>query len=334
MPKAIRVAVLGFWHVHAGDYAARAVEHPETELVAVWDSDVERGRDGAAEFGVEHVTGLEALLARTDLDGVLVTTATSDHRDLMTTVARAGLHIFTEKVLAPTVAECEEIVAAVDDAGVTLVVSLPRLYHGSTTAIRRVLDSGRLGELSYCRVRLSHDGAVRRADAPTGWLPERFFDPAYAVGGALTDLGAHPVYLAQLFAGREPDTVSATYRSLTGRAVEDHAVVTLGYSNGRIAVVEAGFVSDEPFVVELHGTDGSLHYSSRDGLRVDEGSGWVSEPVPPDDEDAFGQWVQHIRAGTRADDNVARAVELTRLVEAANSSARTRSTVHYRIAQH
>ena len=320
----IRVAVLGFWHVHAADYAERAQSHPDTELVAVWDEDPDRGQAGARDFGVEYAGDLAELLARDDLDAVTVTTATAPHRDVMVRAAAAGKHIFTEKLLAPTVAEVEEIVAAADAAGVALVVSLPRLYHGSTRAVDDVLAGGALGRLTYGRVRLSHDGAV------AGWLPQRFFDPSEAIGGALTDLGCHPVYLIQRFLGPDPDTVTATYRSLTGRALEDHAVVTVGYADGRIGVMETGFVSAGPFTIELHGPDARLRYSDADGvLRVSGPEGCTELPVPADGEDAFAQWAGHIRAGTRADDNLARAAELTRLVVAANEAAATGRTRTY-----
>ncbi|MFJ3383155.1 MULTISPECIES: Gfo/Idh/MocA family protein [unclassified Curtobacterium] len=317
----IRVAVLGFWHVHAGDYARQTVEHPGTELVAVWDDDVARGRAGAEQFGVEFTDDLDALLARDDVDAVTITTSTDVHRDVITRAARAGKHVFTEKLLAPTVEECEEIVATCDAAGVRLVVSLPRLYHGYTQAILDEISSGRLGEVNHARVRLSHDGAVRP------WLPERFFDPSTAIGGALTDLGCHPVYLTQLFLGARPDTVQAVYRSVTGRAVEDHAVVTVGYPSQAIGIVEAGFVAGTPFTIDVAGTAGWLSFTDLEARLTAGGSAYGDEPVtipvPEDAQDAFGRWVDHITAGTRADDNIARAVELTRLVVAANEAART-----------
>ncbi len=132
----LRVAALGFWHVHAADYASSAVAHPGTELVAVWDDDAERGRAGAARFDVPFEADLDALLARDDVDAVTVTTSTDVHHDVIAHAARAGKHVFTEKLLAPTVAECEDLVAACDAGGLALVVSLPRLYHGYTAAIR------------------------------------------------------------------------------------------------------------------------------------------------------------------------------------------------------
>ncbi|MEV5965598.1 Gfo/Idh/MocA family oxidoreductase, partial [Kribbella sp. NPDC051952] len=319
MSNPLKIATLSFWHVHAGDYSRQAQAHPGTELVAVWDDDAERGQGGADQFGVEFTADLDALLARDDLDGVVITTPTNVHRDIMLKAAQAGKHIFTEKVLAPTVAEAEEIIAATDEAGVKLTVSLPRLSHGYTQAIRQVIDDGTLGTLTYGRVRLSHDGAIPR-DGVEGWLPQRFFEPATAIGGALTDLGCHPVYLTQLFLGSQPDTVSATYRSIAERGLEDNAVVVVGYGDQKIGVIEAGFASRNPFTIELFGTEGTLTYTDEGNLLTVNGE---QTPVPEHILDPFGQWVDHITNGTRADENIERALELTRLVVAANEAAET-----------
>ena len=102
------------------------------------------GSGPAAAEAVESVfvDDLDDLLARDDIDAVTVTTATSAHHAIMLRAAQAGKHIFTEKLLAPTVAEAEEIIGVADEAGVVLVVSLPRLYHGYTRAIVEQLERG------------------------------------------------------------------------------------------------------------------------------------------------------------------------------------------------
>lgn len=320
MPHSLTVAAIGFWHVHAGDYARAAQEHPGTTLVAVWDDDEERGRAAADEFGVEFVADLDELLARESLDGVTITTATAPHRDVILRAIRAGKHVFSEKVLAPTVDEAEELVAAAASAGVALVVSLPRLYDGYTQAIERILDDGVLGRLTYSRVRLAHDGWI------AGWLPERFGEPAEAVGGALTDLGCHPAYLTRLFHRAEPLALTATYGSVTGHAVEDNAVVTAEFPGGGLGVFEASVVTTPGcFTIELRGTDASLVFGF-DGERMLAkggrfGDAWQEIPLPDRLPDAFAQWVTHIHDGTTADENLAHAVALTRMVVAANASA-------------
>ena len=191
----IKVAVLGFWHVHAAEYAARAQQPPDTELVAAWDADAARGRAGADAVGASFVADLDDLLDRDDIDAVTVTTATTAHHALMLRVVQAGKHIFTEKLLAPTVAEAEEIIAAADQAGIALVVSLPRLYHGYTRAIADQLGEERLGNLTYSRIRLSHDGAI------AGWLPDRFYDPQ---AGCPSGYGERHVRLVHPTPGRRP----------------------------------------------------------------------------------------------------------------------------------
>jgi 1,5-anhydro-D-fructose reductase (1,5-anhydro-D-mannitol-forming) len=75
----LKIATLSFWHVHAGDYSRQAQAHPGTDLVAVWDDDGDRGKSAAEQFGVEFTDDLDALLARDDLDGVVITTPTNVH---------------------------------------------------------------------------------------------------------------------------------------------------------------------------------------------------------------------------------------------------------------
>jgi predicted dehydrogenase len=87
-----RVAVLSFWHIHAKDYALQAEEHPGTEITAVWDENGERGQAEAAERGVPFHDDLEGLLSREDVDGVIVTTPTVAHREVIpASVIRSGL---------------------------------------------------------------------------------------------------------------------------------------------------------------------------------------------------------------------------------------------------
>jgi predicted dehydrogenase len=319
----IRVAILGFWHVHAADYAAEAQANPDTEIVAAWDEDAPRGATRARELGVPFQQELGELLARSDVDGVIVTPRTSAHRDVIVAAAEAGKHVFTEKVVALTPTEAREIVAAVERHGVKLTVSLPRLSHGYTLAIRKVLESGRLGEVTQVRCRLSHDGAVGRR-----WLPRQFFDPDDAGGGALVDLGCHPLYLTRVFLGGMPESVSAAYGRVTGHAVDDNAVAVLRHGTGALGIAETGFVNPcSPFTIEVHGTTGSLLYGTPEPrlLVRDAASGtdsvWTELPIPASGPTPFEQWVRHVADGTAATENIALALDLTTLVDAADRSA-------------
>lgn len=351
----IRVAMLSFWHVHGKDYARAAENHTDTEIVAIWDEDPERGQAEAAQHNVPFFTRLEDLLAQPNIDGVIVDSPTSMHHEVIIAAAKAGKHIFTEKVISATLREAEEIVTAVEQAGVAFVVSMRRLADPPTVAIRELIAQGALGELTLVRVRDSHSGAIRTEENPDGWLPAHFFSPQEAQGGVLIDL-CHPIYLTRAFLGR-PEGVSAIFGHMTGRTVDDNAVLTLRYPNGAIGIVETASVSQySPFSIEVHGTQGSVLYSETgigemiasrrsqsaspanvgspdygpDGklhIRSDAVEGaehqWLIRDVPNPLPPAFDEWVTHIQQGTRAPENIAIALDLTAIVEAATRSANT-----------
>lgn len=328
----IKVAMLSFWHVHAKDYARMASQHPDTEIVAIWDEDAQRGREKADEFGVRFYESLQELLDNPEIDAVIVDTPTTVHRDVIIAAARAGKHVFTEKVVATTTKECKEILAAVEAAGVKLTVSLPRLYTGFAQSIMNAIHEGHLGTITTVRIRLAHNGALPTEKNPNGSLPSYFFDLEQCGGGALMDLGCHPMYLTRLFLGL-PESVSASFGYITGREVEDSAVALLRYPSGALGIVEAGFVNSySQFDIEVQGTEGSMKYSRTDDLVYirssklagDAAAGWqVAQELPASLPTPFEQWVSHMKNGTTASQNIQLALDLTRLMEASVLSARS-----------
>jgi 1,5-anhydro-D-fructose reductase (1,5-anhydro-D-mannitol-forming) len=318
-----RTAILSFWHVHAQDYAREAEAHPGMEITAVWDEDPERGSKEAGRRGIPFEEDLDELLAQGDLDGVVVMTPTTAHREVLLKAVQAGKHIFTEKVLTPSLREAEEIVSEVERAGVTLVVSLPRLYAGFTEAIKEALSKGTIGEVTYLRVRVSHDGALPTGENPRGWLPDRFFDPKESAGGVAIDFGAHPLYLVSHLLGMPEQLVSA-YGRFTERPVEDNSIVVFRYPKGVLGLAEATFVgASMPFVLEAHGTDGSLLYDPDTGLRLRRAVAerWEGVETPPDGRSPFERWVDLASRAKPYPENVQAALELNALAEAANLSA-------------
>lgn len=329
MRSTLRIALVGAWHVHANDYARDCANNPHAELVAVWDVDPDRANAAAAQWNIPAAPDLATLLADPDLDGVIITTATSEHRPVMEQVIAAGKHIYTEKVLAASSVDAEAIAAAAAAAGITMTVSLPRLYTDYTAGIDEVLASGEMGDVSYVRVRVSHDGAIRRDGKPQ-WLPEHFFDRSEAMGGAMIDFGAHPYYLLHHFAG-VPETISAHYLSTSGHEVEDQALIVAGYPGQLTGVAEASFLGGAIGMwIEIHGSDGSLLYDFDDGLRtrLRGEKFWTTRELPAGQLTPFDRWVDHIQRGETDPDNVAAALILTRLAAAAEVSAAEHRPVH------
>ncbi len=146
----VSLAVVGAGNRGAG-YAAWALTHPDrARVVAVADPNPSRrerlaDRHGIARAGV--FGGWEDLFARGRLaDAVIIATQDRVHAGPAVAAAGLGYHILLEKPMAPSVAECQRIVAAVRKTGILLAVCHVMRYTPYTAVVKRVVASGRLGE--------------------------------------------------------------------------------------------------------------------------------------------------------------------------------------------
>ena len=183
----LRIAMLSKWHVHAVNYAQFIQDQPDAQIACLWDEDPVRGQRWGEEMNVPFLPDLDALLSRPDVDAVIIDAPTSMHRDLMVRAARAGKHIFTEKCMCLTTKDCDEVIRAVEDAGVIFTISFPQRVRGRSLLVKKYVEEGILGDVTLLRTRTSHNGAT------AGWLPDYWFDPETTGGGAMMDLGAHPM---------------------------------------------------------------------------------------------------------------------------------------------
>jgi predicted dehydrogenase len=254
----INVALLSKWHVHAVDYALQAKQNKNITIKAVWDENPERGKKWAQELGVRFEFDLLKVLKDAEIDAVIVDSPTNLHKEIISLSAKHKKHIFTEKVLAFTIQECEEIFSIIKENDVKLVVSLPRLTESYYLYAQDVLEKGLIGKLTSIRCRCAHNGAVSFKGNPNGWLPSHFFNKEECGGGALIDLGAHPIYLTNRLAG-PVKAVTARLQQTLGYEVDDNAVVLVEYESGALGILETSFLSNgSPFQLELYGTEGTL----------------------------------------------------------------------------
>jgi len=311
------VAMLSRWHVHANQYAGETRANPHADVVAVWDEDPRRGAAWAEELQVPFEADLDTLLASEDIDAVCVVTPTNLHRDVMVRAANAGKHIFTEKVLATTVADCEAIADAVRANGVKFCISFPRRTIPQILYAKQAMDEGLFGQVTALRVRIAHDGAVR------DWLPAHFYDAQACGGGAMMDLGAHGMYLSRWLLG-PPKRIVSVFNTVTGRAVDDNTVSVIEFENGAIAVNETSFTGfGGCYSLEIDGTEGGYRMlSPGEGVQIRSkhlgGSGWRQpEKLPEAHAKPIDQWIAGCVHGTPIEFGLQDAIELTELMEAA-----------------
>jgi len=321
--KIINTALIGCWHVHARDYANQLRNNPNTQLCCVWDEKAEWGQKIASEYDVPFVSTLDEVLNDKSIDAVVISTATSAHTDIMIKCANAGKHIFTEKVLTLTLKDALAVKDAIAKNNVKFCISYPHRVMAHNVRAKEILDSGLLGDVSYMRVRNAHNGAT--AD----WLPDHFYNLPETGGGAMVDLGAHPMYLCLWLMGR-PKAVRSTFTSFSPKGLDDNDVSVLEYANGAIAVSETGFVTgNDPFVLEMSGTKGHLHITNRKLKYYDsEAKAWVTPSLPGDQLSPMVQWSNDILGTGTCEFGIDDAVALTELMEAAYVSYHENRTVN------
>ncbi|KKI90081.1 dehydrogenase [Bacillus sp. SA1-12] len=293
----LNVALLSKWHVHAEDYARQASENENVTIKVVWDENEERGREWAEKLNVAFEADLLQVLQNPEIDAVIVDTPTNLHKEVIILAAKHKKHIFTEKVLAFTVQDCDEIFSVIKENNVKLMVSLPRLTEDYYIFAQETIDKGLLGRLTSIRCRLAHNGAVPFEGNPNGWLPNHFFNKEECGGGSFIDLGAHPIYLTNRLAG-PAKAVTARLQNTLGYEVDDNAVAVIEYESGALGTLETGFLANgSPFQLELYGTEGTLLIEERN-IRLKSkqlGDGWtVPEQLPEPIQSPMVQWVNNI----------------------------------------
>lgn len=328
----LKVAMLSKWHVHAQDYANQLKLINHVKITAIWDEEPMRGKEWAKELGVIFEADLDALLSREDVDAVVVDAPTNLHAKVMIAAANKGKHIFTEKVMAPTVAECIEIAEAVRKAGVKFCISFPHRTNPANLFAKKVADERLLGDITLLRVRNAHNGAV------ANWLPSYFYDPVQCGGGAMIDLGAHPMYLSRWILGK-PKRISSVFNNYTNKPVEDNAISVIEFENKAVAIVETGFVTPHsPFSLELYGTEGSLLVGGPDNkVQIVSNAlkspiqGWIRpSQLPKALPSPIQQWVEGILQGTEIVFGLEDGIQLTELMEAAYTSHREKREVVFK----
>ncbi len=311
----VNVAFVGTWHVHFNGYARAVAKNENCRITALWDPIPEAGRAAAETWGCAYEPDYDTLLARPDVDAVMVCTSTDLHKDVIIRAAQAGKHIFTEKVLCFTEADALDVAAAVKKSGVKFTISFPWRARSDFKWVKQALDEGLIGKVNYCRMRNAHNGAS------ANWLPDTFYDKKTCGGGAMMDLGAHSMYTLNWLMGA-PLKAASAFTNVIVNSVEDNAVTVFTYENGAIGVSETGFVAENnPFQLEIVGDKGTILAGGfLDKCCYNVGDGWVFPRLPKGDPQPIDAWMDALANGTEPPYGVDDAVALSKVMEMAYAS--------------
>jgi predicted dehydrogenase len=253
----MRIGLIGCGNIGVNAHIPAVAANEGMTIVAAADPTPERlaaAGEAAGLFADDLYADWRDLLARDDLDAVIVATPQRFRPEIVIAAARAGKHILAEKPLALTPAAAQAMIDAAGEHGVVLATVHNYHFMPVYRDIKDVLDSGEIGRPEIAE--MNYLGVEDRPGA-AAYVPRWRHNSAESGGGVLTDM-LHIVYLANWFMGGPPEAVSAWVdRRLDGEGdVEDIALVRYDYPNGHALVNMAWGVG--PGGVEIGGDTGRL----------------------------------------------------------------------------
>lgn len=239
-----------------GALHARVVSSLEgARVVAVAEPREDAGRELADKYSVDWHADLAGLLARPDVDIVILGTPSGMHPDQAVQAARAGKHVITEKPMAITLEGADRMIEACRDAGVRLAVIFQNRFNRDTFRLKRAVDAGLFGQPVIGNALLHWRRTQEYYDANGGWRGTWALDG----GGALMNQSVHYVDLLQWIMG-PVESLSAYTSTLTHEIeTEDTASAALRFESGALGAIQGTTSTheDRPPIIEIRGTEGA-----------------------------------------------------------------------------
>lgn len=173
---------------------------------------------------VETTTELADLIECKSLDAVVVATPVGTHHALALAALQAGKHVFVEKPLARSVAECEDLIRESSRRGLTLMVGHTFLYSPVVRRIKEIVDRGDIGDIRYIASRRLNLGLYQK-DINVTW-----------------DLAPHDISIILYILEENPLSVNCRGSAHVTPGVEDVTLLNLEFRRQRSAQIHSSWL--------------------------------------------------------------------------------------------
>jgi myo-inositol 2-dehydrogenase/D-chiro-inositol 1-dehydrogenase len=257
----VRIGSVGLGRLglqHAENIAGRI---QNAELTALCDVDKAKLEQTAKRLGVGHqFSSFEELIACKDVDAIVLASPSALHTGQIAAALGAGKHVFSEKPLGVTVAECKEAEKAVEARpGLVFMLGFMRRFDESYKYAHDKVMAGEIGRPVLFRA-YSQD-------------PEKFIQGSIAFaphsGGQFLDMAVHDIDLARWFTGSEPETAYAiggcyAHPEFAASNDGDNVSCLMKFKNDCMVFLFAGRTAPHGYNVETEiiGTTGTLRIAS------------------------------------------------------------------------
>ena len=254
----MRVGIVGagtMANVHAAAWKAAGVE-----LVGLMSKNQVSALEMGQKYEARVFDTYQALLAEVDI--IDICTPTDFHKEMVLQAARMGKHIVCEKPIALTIQDGEEMMAVCKDAGVRLFIAMVVRFFPQYRLAQQTVASGQLGNVGVMRFK-------RIGYQPLG--DEAWFTNEARSGGMVVDLMIHDFDIARWLGGTVKRVFAKSIRSKTPNTPSDYALVTLGFDDGKMALIEGGWAYPPGTFrtgFDIAGSEGLLEWNSDDAVTI------------------------------------------------------------------
>jgi predicted dehydrogenase len=252
----MRTAIIGCGLI--GQKRAKALR--DARLLVCCDRVPERAASLASQYEAEASTTWSDVVARPDVDLVIVATTHDLLPVIATTAACNGKHVLMEKPAARRAEELDPLLEASRRTGAKVRVGFNHRFHRGLQKAYEIVSSGQLGPLMFVRGRYGHGGRI-------GYDKEWRAVPEKSGGGELVDQGCHLIDLSRWFLGAEFTRVRGAIGTyFWDMPVEDNGFLMLQTKTGQTAFLHATWTEwKNLFSFEIYGRIGKVEISGLGG---------------------------------------------------------------------
>ena len=221
--RELRFGVIG-WGYWGPKIARNLASLPQAAVTMVADTDTYRlAALTASQAGIQTTTSVEEML-RSDIDGVVIAAPVRVHYRLAKEALLAGKHVLVEKPLTTSVAEAEELIALAQEQQRILMVGHTFEYNPAVNELRKLVQSGDLGEI-YCVEAERVNLGLFRNDINVIW-----------------DLAPHDISILLYLFGQVPEYINVQAHAHLQSHIHDIAHLDLGFAGGMTAHIHVSWL--------------------------------------------------------------------------------------------
>jgi predicted dehydrogenase len=257
-----RIVGISFDHMHMGDLLRLVEEHPDAEIVGLFDPDRQKMQAASVDFAIPEdriFTDFDQCMAASRPDLAILCAATADHADYTERLAESGCHVFVEKPFAASADHARRMMAAMGPTGKVLAINWPLRWVESHVTAKRLIDEGRIGDLIEIHFYDGNRGPLYHLADKVSVSPEEveqqkpgsWWYKRASGGGSLLDYLGYGATLGTWYMnGEAPLEVTCVVDEAPGIEVDQHSITICRYASG-LSKMETrwGTISD-PWTVQ------------------------------------------------------------------------------------